>query len=113
MSAFHQDGKELDITFAADTEPGVLIQYAGVVCIVNSNPNTNDDGTGTWLAGSTGSCRRNCVVRVANSGVVFADGATVGYSVADDNAVVAAGGDFDCGTCVGGAGATDTVLVLI
>lgn len=110
MASFYQVGDELDFVPAAETAIGALVEVYGKVGIVNP---THD---GAPLAiGALGSVRINCVVELDNSGVIFAEGATVGYDATDDDAVAGGGGDFDCGVCVnpGGATAAEKVRVLL
>ena len=110
MADFLQDARHIHIVPAAETAAGTLVQVGSTVGIVDPKP----DGT-PWAAGELGSVSIRCAVEIANSGVVFAYGADVGYDAAADEAVVAAGGDFDCGVCInpGGAGAGDKVQVLL
>ncbi|MGB5334394.1 MAG: capsid cement protein [Woeseiaceae bacterium] len=108
---YKQEGKHVNHTFAAETAAGALVEIGtGKTAIVDANPEGRN-----WLTGETGAVTTRGVVEIANSGVVFAWGATVGYDATNDEAVAAAGGDFDCGPCVnaGGAAATDKVLVWI
>jgi len=88
----------------ADYTAGTLIEHAsGKVGVI-----VND-----VLSGETCTLELNVTVEIDNSGVIFADGATVGYDQSADNAVVAAGGDFDCGKAVQAATATQKVLVML
>ena len=109
MAMYKQDNKHLDVVVGAGGAAiGILIEIGGVVGIVDPQPEGR-----AWAEGELGSATIRGVVEIDNSGVVFADGATVGYDQVADTAVAAAGGTFDCGTCVGGAGATDPVRVLL
>lgn len=83
---------------------GTLIQHdTGKIGVV-----VNDVESGAECALEIG-----VQVEVDNSGVIFAAGATVGYDQSADNAVAAAGGDFDIGKAVNAATATEKVLVLL
>jgi len=108
MARYVQQGDKLDVLFGAQTATGALVEVAGKVGIVDPK----SDGS-LYEAGELGSATIVGVVELVNSGVVFADGATVGYDASADEAVVAAGGDFDAGTCVGGAAASAPVRVLL
>lgn len=110
MARYLQDSRHVNIQPVAQTAAGALVQIGSTVGIVDSKP----DGT-PWESGELGSISIRCIAEVDNSGVVFAYGATVGYDETADEAVAAAGGDFDAGVCVnpGGATATDKVQVLL
>jgi len=110
VAKYLQDSRHVNIQLAAETAAGALVEIGNTVGIVDPKP----DGT-NWAIGELGSISIRCIVELDNSGVAFAYGATVGYDATDDDAVAAAGGDFDCGVCVnpGGAGTTDKVQVLL
>lgn len=110
MAMYKTDGKHVDLTVAAQTKAGTLVQIGSRIGIVDPHPEGRD-----WQAGEDGVATVRGTVEIDNSGVAFAYGATVGYDQTNDQAVVAAGGDFDVGPCVnqGGAGTTDKVRVLI
>ena len=103
MNHYHSDGKHLDYTPGSDVAAGTLVQVGGQAGIVDND----------IQAGVLGAVTVRGTVKLDNSGVVFADGAVVGYDEAGNNAVAAAGGDFDCGKCVGGAAASEQVVVLL
>ena len=108
MARYVQQGDKLDVTFGATTASGALISIAGKIGIVDPK----SDGS-AYESGEMGSATIVGVVELVNSGVVFADGATVGYDESADEAVAGGAGDLDAGTCVGGASATDPVRVLL
>lgn len=103
MNHLYSEGDSLDYTPVAAKSAGELVEIGGKVGILSND----------LEAGQLGAARIKGVIKLDNSGVVFADGATVGYDATAMNAVVAAGGDFDCGTCVGGAAADEQVTVLL
>ena len=102
MASFYTEGDSLPLP-ATGYSAGTLVQVGGKVGIVNAD----------FAVGQASEARITGMIKVANSGVGFADGATVAYSVANDNAVAQAGGDFDIGTSVGIAGTGDVVIVLL
>lgn len=102
MSNYREDDKHVTFTAAGTLVAGALIEIAGAVGIVDAKP----DGT-SWAAGELASATIRGQVDVPNSGIIFAAGATVGYDESADEAVVAAGGDFDCGVAVIAAAAAD------
>ena len=110
MANYLQDSRHVNIQLAAETAAGALVEIGSTIGIVDSKP----DGT-NWAIGELGSISIRCIVEVDNSGVVLAYGAAVGYDATADEAVAAAGGDFDAGVCVnpGGATATDKVQILL
>lgn len=110
MAKFYQDGRHIDFIATAETAAGTLMQIGTTVGIVDPKP----DGT-AWAIGELMSLSIGCVVELDNSGVAFDFGDAVGYDGTDNDAVAAAGGDFDCGVCVNpaGAGTGDKVLVLL
>lgn len=103
MNHYHSDGKHLDYTPGSDISAGTLVQVGGQAGIVDNDIAANTLGAVTVRG----------TVKLDNSGVIFADGATVGYDASGNNAVAGGGGDFDCGTCVGGATASEQVVVLL
>ena len=102
MASFHTEGDSLPLPATGYTA-GTMVEVAGKVGIVNAD----------FAVGQASEARITGTVRVANSGVVFADGVKVGYDVDNDNAVATTTGDFDIGTAVGDFGTGDAVIVLL
>ena len=91
-------------TASADTLSGALIELGvGLVGIV-----VNDVVSGDMRAAEP-----YVQVLINNSGVAYTAGDTVGYDASADEAVAAAGGDFDVGKAVNDAGTSEAVLVML
>lgn len=103
MNHFYSEGDSLDYTPDSAKSAGELVEIGGKVGILSND----------LEAGQLGAARIKGVIKLDNSGVIFADGATVGYDATDKDAVAAGDGDFNCGTCVGGAAADEQVTVLL
>ncbi len=87
---------------------GSLVAVGGLIGIVG--PSSHG---GSFVDGELAAADTDAVVELVNSGVVIADGAAVGYNATTGEAVAGGAGDFDAGACLGGAGATDPVLVVL
>lgn len=108
MSRFHKDGNEINFVAAGTEVIGGLIQIAGTVGIVNpthdgANPSAGDDCV----------ARIKGIVEVPNSGIAPADGTAIGYDQSADEAVAAAGGDFDIGHAVGAHTVNDAFIKVL
>ena len=108
MSEFHKTGNEIDGTAAGTEVVGRLYQVAGTVGILNPTHDSQPPEAGDPVV-----YRINGVVKVPNSGITPADGTQIGYDQANDQAVAAGAGDFNCGFAVGAHAATDPYIKVL
>ena len=101
----HQDFQiRIDYTPGADVSAGDAINLgSGLIGVALTD----------MPSGKLNAVAIDGIIKVRNSGVSFAVGSAVGYSVAGKNAVAGGTGDFNLGVCVGSQGdaAGDEVYV--
>lgn len=98
MATFVQAGTHLDYTPGSDVTAGDVINLGtGLVGVASED----------IPAGRLGSLTIGGIFEVANNGLVFAAGATVGYDATAKVTIAAGTGDFDLGPAAYAIGASD------